>query len=144
MRPPGCQVRASACIRLSKHQWARPIPNRAASAPEGGAQVRPRARVAALIFGPRTIIPAAAVLWSLVVAAPGVVSGFWQLFVVRLLFGLVQAPAYPNLGKVTKSWFPLSIRTSLQGIVASFSGRAGAACASLFVASLLIGRVGMS
>ena len=91
------------------------------------------------IFGPRTLIPTVAVLWSLVVAAPGVVSGFWRLYVVRLVFGVVQAPAYPNLGKVTKSWFPISIRTSVQGMVASFSGRAGAASASVIIATLLIG-----
>jgi ACS family glucarate transporter-like MFS transporter len=96
------------------------------------------------LFGPRMVIPAAALLWSLVVAAPGLVTGFWQLYVVRLLFGAAQAPAYPNLGKITKSWFPLSIRTSVQGMVASFSGRAGAACASLIVATLLIDQFGLS
>jgi sugar phosphate permease len=60
-----------------------------------------------------------------------------------LAFGAVQAPAYPNLGKITKSWFPLSSRTSVQGLVASCSGRAGAASASLIVATLLIGWLGL-
>ena len=72
------------------------------------------------------------------------VSSFWRLYVVRLLFGATQAPAYPSLGKVTKSWFPLSIRTSIQGTVASFSGRAGAASASLIIATVLIGFFKMS
>ena len=96
------------------------------------------------IFGPRSLIPVVAVLWSLVVAAPGVVSGFWQLYIVRLVFGAVQAPAYPNLGKVTKNWFPLSIRRSVQGMVASFSGRAGAASASVIIATVLIGYLKLS
>ena len=52
-------------------------------------------------------------------------------------FGLSQAGTYPNLGKVTRSWFPLTIRTTVQGAVASLSGRAGGACASLVVATLL-------
>ncbi len=90
-------------------------------------------------FGPRLVLPVVAVLWSVVVAAPALVTGFWKLYVVRLLFGLTQAAAYPNLGKVTKSWFPSTIRTSVQGMVASFSGRAGAACASLIVATMLMG-----
>ena len=83
------------------------------------------------LFGPRLVIPVAAVIWSLIVAAPGLFTGFSQLYAVRLGFGAAQASAYPNLGKITKSWFPLSIRTSVQGAVASFSGRAGAACAPL-------------
>jgi len=96
------------------------------------------------IFGPRAVIPIAAVLWSMVVAAPGLVSGFWNLYIVRLIFGATQAPAYPNLGKVTKSWFPLSVRTTVQGMVASFSGRAGGACASVIIATVLMGYFEMS
>ena len=93
------------------------------------------------VLGPRVVIPVVAILWSLLTAAPGLVSQFWHLYFVRLMFGAIQAPAYPNLGKVTKSWFPLSIRTSVQGLVSSFSGRAGAGCASLIVATLLIGQL---
>ena len=96
------------------------------------------------VFGPRTVIPVVAVLWSLVVAGPTLVVGFTRLYLVRLLFGAAQAAAYPNLGKITKSWFPLSIRTSVQGMVSSFSGRAGAACASLIIATLLMGQFGLS
>ena len=96
------------------------------------------------LFGPRLVIPVAAVIWSLIVAAPGVFTGFSQLCAVRLGFGAAQASAYPNLGKITKSWFPLAIRTSVQGAVASFSGRAGAACAPLIVGTVLIGGLGLS
>jgi sugar phosphate permease len=95
-------------------------------------------------LGPRVVIPVVAVLWSLVVAAPGFVVSFRDLYIVRLLFGATQAPAYPNLGKVTQSWFPLSVRTSVQGSVSSFSGRAGAALAPVVVASLLIGKMGLT
>ena len=96
------------------------------------------------LFGPRTIIPLVAILWSCVVAGPAVVSGFWKLVIVRLLLGITQAAAYPSLGKVTQSWFPLSVRTSVQGFVSSFAGRAGGACSSLLIASLLMGVFGLS
>jgi sugar phosphate permease len=45
---------------------------------------------------------------------------------------------------VTRSWFPLSVRTTVQGAVGSLSGRAGGACASLVVASLLMGLLHLS
>ena len=96
------------------------------------------------VYGPRLVIPFVAVLWSAVVAGPAMVTSFWRLVVVRLLFGATQAAAYPNLGKITRSWFPLSIRTSVQGAVASFSGRAGGASSSLIIATLLMGGIGLT
>lgn len=95
------------------------------------------------LWGPRAIIPLVAVLWSAAAAGPVIARGFWQLFAVRLLFGLAQAPCYPNLGKITQSWFPLSIRTSVQGLVASFAGRAGGALAPVLIAALLMGKMGL-
>ncbi len=95
-------------------------------------------------LGPRLVIPIVAALWSTVVFLPTFFSSFRNLYVARLLFGAVQAPAYPNLGKVTQSWFPLSVRTSVQGAVSSFAGRAGAALAPVVIATLLIGIVGLS
>ena len=96
------------------------------------------------IFGPRTMIPLATLLWTVAVTAPAWTGGFWRLMVARLTFGATQAPAYPNLGKITQSWFPLSIRTTLQGFVASFSGRAGAALAPILIGTLLMGICGLS
>ncbi len=96
------------------------------------------------VLGPRVVIPVVAVLWSLAMAGPALVSTFWGLAAVRLLFGATQAASYPNLGKITKSWFPISIRTSVQGFVATLSGRAGGACASLIMASVLIGALELS
>src|SRR5206468_2562628 len=72
------------------------------------------------------------------------VKGFWALAGVRALFGLSQAGAYPVLSKVTRNWFPVSVRTTVQGLVASLSGRAGGACASIVVATVLMAGLGLS
>ena len=96
------------------------------------------------LMGPRTIIPVVAVLWSCVTAAPAIVSNLWGLAGVRLGMGLTQAAAYPNLGNISQRWFPRSVRTSMQGFVSSFAGRAGAACSPLIIASLLMGLCGLS
>lgn len=95
-------------------------------------------------FGPRLVIPVAALLWSVTMAGPAMTTGFWRLYASRLLFGATQAPCYPSLGKISKSWFPLSIRTSLQGMVASFSGRLGGAVAPFILGTILMGACGLN
>ncbi|MCH2125611.1 MAG: MFS transporter [Pirellulaceae bacterium] len=95
-------------------------------------------------YGPRLVITFAVVAWSLAAASPAFFGGVKNLLAGRLIFGLVQAPSYPNLGKVTRSWFPLSIRTSVQGMVAGFAGRAGAGLAPILMATVLIGVCGVS
>ena len=77
------------------------------------------------LLGPHVVIPVSAVLWSIVTAAPAVVSAFSGLATIRLAMGLAQAPCYPCLGKITQSWVPRAIRTSQQGFISSFAGRAG-------------------
>ena len=96
------------------------------------------------VFGPALVLPIFIIGWSLCVAGTGLGGGFWGFAGVRSLFGVAQAGTYPNLGTVTRSWFPASIRTTVQGTVASLSGRAGGACAALIVATLLMGTLGLS
>jgi sugar phosphate permease len=62
--------------------------------------------------------------------------------VVFALFGLFQAGTYPIISKVTRSWFPASYRTSVQGAVTAF-GRIGGACAPLILATLLMRVAGL-
>ncbi len=95
-------------------------------------------------LGPRVVIPIATVLWSIVMVGPALTGRFWGLLGLRLGFGASQAPCYPSLGKITKSWFPLKVRTSLQGVVASFSGRAGGAAAPFIIGTLLMTSVGLN
>jgi sugar phosphate permease len=95
------------------------------------------------LLGPRRVLSLLIVLWSAAVAGLAGMTSLTGLGTMRGLFGLAQAGVYPNLSKVTRSWFPLSIRTSVQGVIASLSGRAGGACASLIVATLLMGTLGL-
>ncbi len=89
--------------------------------------------------GPHVVLSVLILSWSGCVAWLGWARSFWALAGIRAVFGLAQAGAYPNLSKVTRSWFPLETRTTVQGIIASLSGRAGGACASLLVATVLMG-----
>jgi MFS family permease len=95
-------------------------------------------------LGPRAVLSLLILLWSGCVAWLTVAQTFGQLAGVRAAFGLAQAGCYPCLSQVTRRWFPLDVRTTVQGVVASLSGRAGGACASLLVASLLMSALGLS
>lgn len=96
------------------------------------------------LLGPRAVLPVMILVWSACVGWTGFVGRFWPLAGVRAAFGLAQAGCYPILAQVTRRWFPLGVRTTVQGAVASLSGRAGGACASLIVATLLMGACGLS
>jgi ACS family glucarate transporter-like MFS transporter len=91
------------------------------------------------LWGARTVLSVLILVWSLTVAGLAGAPGLGGMAAVLGLFGLAQAGTYPSLSQVTRRWFPVSVRTSVQGAVASLSGRAGGACASLLVASLLMG-----
>ena len=58
------------------------------------------------------------------------------------MFGAAQAGGYPSLSKVTRSWFPLRTRTTMQGLIASFFGRSGGAMSSIIMGTLLMGHHG--
>jgi sugar phosphate permease len=96
------------------------------------------------LCGPRVVLSLLILLWSACVAWLAAGHGFLHLAGIRAAFGLAQAGAYPCLSQVTRRWFPLDVRTTVQGLVASLSGRAGGACASLIVATLLMGMLGLS
>jgi sugar phosphate permease len=92
------------------------------------------------LLGARAVLPLMIVLWSL--ASVGVIwlTSGWALAAVRAALGLSQAGAYPVLNKMTRNWFPLAGRTSVQGTIAAM-GRIGAACSPLILAWLLMGKL---
>ncbi|MBM3993369.1 MAG: MFS transporter [Planctomycetes bacterium] len=94
-------------------------------------------------FGPRIVLTVLTVVGTLAAVGVAWTGGFWQLFGARAAFGFAQAGVYPVLSKMTKSWFPLASRTSVQGAVTAM-GRLGAAFAPIIIAFLLVGTLGLS
>ena len=94
-------------------------------------------------FGPRAVLSVLALVWSLAAVAVAWTGGFWRLFGARAAFGLAQAGVYPVLNKMTRTWFPLATRTSVQGAVTAM-GRLGAACAPVIIAAFLMGVLDLS
>jgi len=95
------------------------------------------------LIGMRSILALSIGLWSVTVAAVAFLGGFWLLMLLRGLFGLCQAGAYPLISKVTRNWFPMEYRTTVQGTVTAL-GRAGGACAPILISTVLIAAFGLS
>jgi len=87
-------------------------------------------------FGARKILTVVVSLWSLFTALTGAVWNFGLLLVVRFLFGVGEAGAFPSMSRVIYKWIPLKERGIVNGI--NFSGgRIGAAIALPLVAWLI-------
>jgi MFS family permease len=75
------------------------------------------------VFGPRKTIIRIVLWWSLftvltgLVGVPlgGLVIGFWMLVLIRFLFGVGEAGAYPNMTRALHNWFPYKDRAVAQG-----------------------------
>lgn len=87
-------------------------------------------------YGPRRVLTAVVTLWSVFTALTGAVYGFVSMLVVRFVFGVGEAGAFPSMARAAFSWVPLGERGIVNGI--NFSGgRIGAAIALPLVAWLI-------
>lgn len=87
-------------------------------------------------FGPRKILSAIVVLWSIFTALTGAVWNFFSLLLTRFFFGAGEAGAFPGISRAIYSWIPLKERGIVTGI--NFSGsRLGAAFALPLVAWMI-------
>jgi MFS family permease len=78
------------------------------------------------MFGPRMLLIRIVLWWSLFTALTGLVGvpltgglmlGFWSLVAIRLLFGVGEAGAYPNITRALHNWLPSGDWAMGQGTV---------------------------
>ncbi|HYZ83335.1 MAG TPA: MFS transporter [Bryobacteraceae bacterium] len=87
-------------------------------------------------IGPRMMLAGVVALWSLLTAATGFVTSFALMVLVRFLFGVAEAGAFPGSARVFFNWLPASEHGRANGVI--FSGsRLGAAIAFPLMAWLL-------
>lgn len=79
-------------------------------------------------FGARIVLTSIVGLWSAFTGLTGIASGLRNLMVIRFLFGVGEAGAYPTIARASYAWIPVSERGVVQGIVFC-SGRVGGAFA---------------
>lgn len=87
-------------------------------------------------YGPRAVLAIIVILWSVFTGLTGLAWGFVSLLVVRFLFGLAEAGAFPTCARIIYNWLPTGERALAQGINLSGS-RVGAAFALPAIAWML-------
>jgi MFS transporter, ACS family, glucarate transporter len=82
--------------------------------------------------GPRKVLTRVVVWWSMFTMLTGSVSSFLLMIVVRFLFGLGEAGAYPNASIAIAKWFPKPELARAQSAIWA-AGRLGGALTPLVV-----------
>ena len=91
------------------------------------------------LLGAHVYLGSAIVIWSLALGAHAWSSQLSELTAARYVMGFGQAGAFAAISRVTRTWFPTSIRTSVQGWMGVFCARSGGVCSNLLFATVLIG-----
>ena len=86
--------------------------------------------------GPRRVLTRVVVWWSAFTALTGTATNFLYLLVVRFLFGMGEAGAYPNASIVIARWFPAVEVGRAQSVIWA-AGRIGGALTPLLVIPLV-------
>src|SRR4051794_29268150 len=103
------------------------------------------------VYGPRKTLIRIVLWWSAFTMLTGltgvtfggaVIVGFWTLVLIRFLFGIGEAGAYPNITRALHNWIPQTERGRAQGLVWT-SGRLTGGLTPLLWGFLLY-RLGLS
>ena len=86
-------------------------------------------------LGQRRTLTRIVVWWSVFTSLTGAAASFTQLVVIRFLFGVGEAGAYPNISGALAKWFPSTERARTQGYIWAAS-RFGGALAPILVVPL--------
>lgn len=68
-------------------------------------------------IGPRKVLTGITVWWSLFTVAHGAAWNRTSIIVIRFLFGIGEAGAFPNLTKAFSTWLPSRERVRAQGVL---------------------------
>src|ERR1700742_655769 len=88
-------------------------------------------------LGPRYLVGAALVLWSIAQGAGGFALGYTQLLWSRIALGVTESPAYPAGVRITSDWFRLRDRGMPTGLY-NTGGNIGPAIAPPLLTALML------
>jgi len=91
-------------------------------------------------YGAKKTLAFVVTAWSALTALTGLVWRFWELIVVRFLFGASEAGAFPGIAQAYYRWLPPGERGLAHGV--TFSGSRLGAAVSLFLMPWLIAQLG--
>ncbi|HWY53695.1 MAG TPA: MFS transporter [Terriglobales bacterium] len=72
-------------------------------------------------LGPRLVLLIIVPCWSVMTAMTAIAGGIASLIVIRFVFGLAEAGAFPTATRAMQLWFPKAERGIVHGVTHSFS-----------------------
>jgi sugar phosphate permease len=72
-------------------------------------------------LGPRFVLLIIVPFWSVMTAMTAIAGGIASLIVIRFVFGLAEAGAFPTATRAMQLWFPKAERGIVHGVTHSFS-----------------------
>ncbi len=99
--------------------------------------------VATNAFGVHLLLTVMIVVWSIGLGMHAWAPNTKYLWAARGALGLGQSAVFAAQSQITRTWFPLSVRTTVQGWLGVFFGRFGGLSANLLVGSVLLGVFGL-
>lgn len=97
------------------------------------------AGVLADVLGAHFFLGSIILAWSVALASVALAPDLVSMRLARAAFGAGQAGTFASLSRLTRAWFPLAVRTSVQGWIGVFFGRMGGASANLIFGTVMIG-----
>jgi sugar phosphate permease len=88
-------------------------------------------------FGPRGVLGIIVAYWSAMTALTARATGLVSFWIIRFLFGIGEAGAFPTATRAMQLWFPKEERGIVQGITHSAS-RLGAAIAPPITVAIMV------
>src|SRR5580658_683296 len=88
-------------------------------------------------LGPGLLLGISLILWSLAVAAGGLVATYTRLLVARAALGITESPAYPSAVRVTSNWFQVRDRGTPTGVF-NMGANIGTAIAPPLLTALML------
>lgn len=95
------------------------------------------------LWSPRILLSVMIVAWSLLLAMQAAFPDFRILVIIRGAFGAAQAGTFAALTPLTRHWFPLSVRTRVQGLIGTSAGRLGGLSVNFLFATVLVASLGL-
>lgn len=88
-------------------------------------------------YGPRKVLAGLVAFWSIMTAITPLAWSFASLVVIRFIFGIGEAGAFPNATRAFSHWIPSTERGFAQGLTHAFA-RGGGALTPLIIAPLML------
>jgi len=98
---------------------------------------------AADLLGVHIVLTGLILLWCMGLSMHAWAPSPTHLWYARAMLGIGQSAVYANLSRMAQSWFPPSIRTTLQGLAGISAGRLGGLSAYVLFGTLLLGVLGL-